>query len=99
MLHLQRFAVILIALALIQSANAQQLQTVYSEISVKLPSFDAIQSLAEQGFDIDHYQGNWKEGMRFMVTQDELQRMQHLGHDVTVTIPNYKSYYTQMQAQ
>ncbi len=71
--------------------------TIYSEVNVPLSSVEEIQQLASKGYDIDHYQGSWEEGIRFFVTPAELQSLQNEGYNLEVTIPNYKEYYTQMQ--
>lgn len=95
---LQKITTLFVATILlcnVAQTNAQQ--EIYSEISVKLNSLEDVQSLADNGFDIDHYQGNWQEGIRFFVTQNELNLINSLGYNVEVTIPNYKTYYTEQQ--
>ncbi|RDK85248.1 M14 family zinc carboxypeptidase [Marinirhabdus gelatinilytica] len=72
-------------------------QEVYSEVKVTLPSSQAIQTLSEKGYSIDHYRGNWEDGIHFFVTQQELQSLQTEGYPVDITIPNYHDYYTNLQ--
>lgn len=69
----------------------------YSEVKVTLNSFEEIQTLSSKGYAIDHYQGNWKEGMRFFVTPTELQSLQDEGYSIEITIPDYSTYYATMQ--
>ena len=92
---LQSFTLVLFIF--FSATNAISQHTTYSEIRVQLDAFDDIQTLATLGFDIDHYQGNWQEGIRFFVTPQELQRLVSLNYDVEVTIPDYKSHYAAMQ--
>jgi len=92
---MKHFLFILFSIALFFHSIAQT--TIYSEVKVVLNSFDEIQPLAEKGYAIDHYQGDWKNGIRFFVTPSELQSLQNEGYSVEITIPNYKTYYNTLQ--
>ncbi len=70
---------------------------VYSEVKVTLNKIEEIQQLTNKGYDIDHYQGNWKDGIRFFVTPSELRSLQNEGYTLEITIPNYKEYYNTLQ--
>jgi carboxypeptidase T len=89
------FVLALLAWALFPQAIAQTIT--YTEVKVTLNSFEEIQQLANLGYDIDHYRGNWKDGIRFFVTPTELQSLANEGYNPEITIPDYKTYYTEMQ--
>ncbi|MAZ72551.1 MAG: hypothetical protein CMC70_05325 [Flavobacteriaceae bacterium] len=95
MLHIKHFLFTLFFISVFFNALAQTES--YSEVKVTLNSFAEIQQLSNAGYAIDHYQGDWQNGIRFFVTPSELQALQHEGYTVAVTIPDYNTYYTQIQ--
>jgi carboxypeptidase T len=92
---MKKFVFIVFSIVLFYQSTAQN--TIYTEVKIVLSSFEEIQTLTFKGYDIDHYQGNWKEGIRFFVNPSELQSLQNEGYNVEITIPDYKEYYAAMQ--
>lgn len=92
---MKKLIFILFAMALSVNSNAQAIT--YSEVKLVLNTSEEIQTLASKGYAIDHYQGNWKDGIRFFVTPTELQTLQEQGYNLEITIPNYKDYYDALQ--
>ncbi|WP_432410936.1 M14 family zinc carboxypeptidase [Rasiella sp. SM2506] len=89
------FILIISLLSLFFQALGQS--SMYSEVKIILNSVEEIQELVQKGYAIDHYQGNWKDGIRFFVTPSELQALQNEKYALEITIPNYKEYYNTLQ--
>ncbi len=92
---MNKIIAIVFLIVLVFESNAQSLT--YSEVKVKVNTVEEIQTLASEGYAIDHYQGNWKDGIRFFVTPRELQSLENQGYTFEITIPDYTAYYNNLQ--
>ncbi len=87
--------VICILFALLSlSVSAQE---IYSEIQLNNPT--DISQLAAEGFTVDHPNIDENNNIKLLFSETEIQRLNQLGIQYTVTIQNYKNHYLQQRAQ
>ncbi|MGJ8666049.1 MAG: M14 family zinc carboxypeptidase [Patiriisocius sp.] len=93
MKSLKKVLCILFAL-LSLSVSAQE---IFSEIQLNNPT--DISQLAAEGFTVDHPNIDENNNIKLLFSETELQRLNQLGIQYTVTIQNYKNHYLQQRVQ
>ena len=71
----------------------------WKRVSIKLDQASDLQNLNDQGFDIDHYHGDIKNGISILVHEEEYTALLDLGYELEVTIPDYNTFYQEKRSQ
>jgi len=89
--------IFLFSIVLLSTVNMFSQQEIYSQVRVLIENQSQIQKLVSLGFDIDHYEGDAKNGISFYVTQTELEKLKFHNYSYKILIPDFASYYKKQQ--
>ena len=65
----------------------------YSQVKVNVSSRQDILNLQQNDITVEHYTGNFSEGITLVINQDEMSKLQRTGIPFTVEIPDMDEYY------
>ncbi len=65
----------------------------YSQVKVFPNNADDIKLLQQQDITIEHFHGNFSEGITLLINQEEIKRLGTTGLQYTVEIPDMNEYY------
>lgn len=74
-------------------------QETYSQVKVYLNDVIQFNDLAEQGYDVEHFEGTLESGILFYVTKRELANLRESNFSFDVVIEDYAAYYKKIQEE
>lgn len=89
--------IILIAAGISDKPADKELPEKYSLVKVFVNSAEELQMLQSNDITVEHYKGNFSDGIELTINQNELARLRKSGLKYEVTIPDLDSYYLNRQ--
>ncbi|MBX7046054.1 MAG: immune inhibitor A [Ignavibacteria bacterium] len=65
----------------------------YSKVKIIITSAEQIKTLLQNDISLEHYQGNFKEGIEVVINQSEISRLKSAGINYEIMIADMNDYY------
>jgi len=70
----------------------------YSKVKIRVSTPEQIKTLLQNDISIEHYQGNFKEGIEVVINQNEITRLKTTGISYEIMIADMNDYYANRPA-
>src|SRR5689334_15639414 len=76
-----------------QSDNTKTPLEKYSQVKINIRSQADMQALIQNDITVEHYRGNFNEGITVVINQSEIESLRKTGLQYSVEIPDMDEYY------